>query len=35
MWVAMFLFRALLTSQWLGREHEELASFEITSLDLL
>ena len=25
MWAAMFLFRAVLTSQWLGREHEEIA----------
>ena len=25
MWAAMFLFRALLTSQWLGKEHEEIA----------
>ena len=25
MWVSMFLLRAVLTSQWLGREHEEIA----------
>ena len=25
MWVSMFLLRALLTSQWLGKEHEEIA----------
>ena len=25
MWAAMFLLRALLTSQWLGKEHEEIA----------
>ena len=24
-WVSMFLLRAVLTSQWLGREHEEIA----------
>ncbi len=24
-WVSMFLLRALLTSRWLGREHEEIA----------
>ena len=25
MWAAMFLLRAVLTSQWLGKEHEEIA----------
>ena len=25
MWVSMFLLRAMLTSQWLGKEHEEIA----------
>ena len=26
MWASMFILRAILTSQWLGREHEELAT---------
>ncbi len=26
MWASMFLLRAILTSQWLGREHHELAN---------